>query len=193
MKKSYLSRKDSIILSAIEIIDELGINELSIRELASRQGVSEPALYRHFTSKQDIILGILDYYSSFDDMILNTILNKELDAKDGIRFFVKAYAENLENYPPLTALSLCMDGLGKEEPIVNKSKDILSRRYNFITNLIERDIQSGKLNSFFASSTLADLIFGSANIIVYRWRVGGFSFQLKETIMNTVESILMVC
>ncbi len=51
-------RQKTIIDEALNIIHESGYEALSIRELATRVKISEPAIYRHFLNKEDIILGI---------------------------------------------------------------------------------------------------------------------------------------
>ena len=37
MHNNFLKRKDGIILTSVEIIDQLGVQGLTIREIASRQ------------------------------------------------------------------------------------------------------------------------------------------------------------
>ena len=48
MPKSYLTRKEKIIINAIDILDEGGINGLTMKEIANQQGITEPAVYRQF-------------------------------------------------------------------------------------------------------------------------------------------------
>lgn len=193
MNKIYLSRKESIILSAIEIIDELGIHELSIRELAGRQGVSEPALYRHFKSKQDIVLAVLDYYSHFDTMIADTIKKRDFSARDGIRFFVHSYSENLENYPALTAILFSYDILMYNPETGEKIKEIIALRTNTIRDLVEEGQKNGEISSNFSSEDLTDIILGTGRFIILKWRIDKYGYSLKERSMKALESLFRVC
>jgi AcrR family transcriptional regulator len=54
----FTERQKQIIEAAIQIISEGGIQELSIRKLAEIVGISEPAIYRHFENKADIMMNI---------------------------------------------------------------------------------------------------------------------------------------
>ena len=56
---SLLNRKDSIVITAIEIMSELGIHGLTTKEIARRQGISEGTIFRYFRSKNEIILSML--------------------------------------------------------------------------------------------------------------------------------------
>ncbi|MDD4730008.1 MAG: NAD(+)--rifampin ADP-ribosyltransferase [Dysgonamonadaceae bacterium] len=56
-----LHRKERLIRTAIEIVDEIGIQGLTTKEIAKRQDVSEATLFRHFASKNELLKAVLDY------------------------------------------------------------------------------------------------------------------------------------
>lgn len=54
------TRQSQIKKAVLEKISTEGIGKLSTRNLASKIGVTEGALFRHFSSKKEIMLSILD-------------------------------------------------------------------------------------------------------------------------------------
>ncbi len=52
-------RKGEILDAAMDVFGERGYDGGSMREIASRVGVTEPALYRHFPSKEAIFLTMM--------------------------------------------------------------------------------------------------------------------------------------
>jgi TetR/AcrR family tetracycline transcriptional repressor len=48
-------RRDEVLQAAIELLDEVGLDGLTMRLLASRLGVRASALYRHYPSKQALL------------------------------------------------------------------------------------------------------------------------------------------
>lgn len=50
--------RPALIQAAIELIDELGIGALTLRELASRVGVTHAAPYRHFRDKSALLRAV---------------------------------------------------------------------------------------------------------------------------------------
>jgi AcrR family transcriptional regulator len=62
------SRKDQILLKAVELFGSRGFDSVTIRQLADQCGISEPALYRYFRSKDDIYDGVLDSIRSHVDV-----------------------------------------------------------------------------------------------------------------------------
>lgn len=59
-----------IIEVALELFSEQGYEQTSLREIADRLGVTKAALYYHFKTKDDIVLGIVERMSApIDDTI----------------------------------------------------------------------------------------------------------------------------
>jgi len=52
---------EQVLQGAIAIVDQLGAEGLSIRELARSLGVKAPSLYRYFPDKAGIELAVVDY------------------------------------------------------------------------------------------------------------------------------------
>ena len=190
MKKKYLTRKENIIITAIEIVDQLGIQGLTIRELANRQEVTEAAIYRHFANKESIILAVIDKFSYFDSMIKNTIKEQGLNTKEGIIFFVKSYGEYYENYPAITSILFTFD-MFKEYPEISEHINSISNaKFKFISDFIKSGINNGELKKEVKNEEFADIILGLITEVTQRWRKNNYGFSLKEKLMSTVEMLL---
>jgi len=58
----YTDKQNEIIHAAIELVSDIGIQRLTIKNLSKKIGMVEGAIYRHFDSKIDILLGILEIF-----------------------------------------------------------------------------------------------------------------------------------
>lgn len=188
--KQYISRKQSIVISALEIINELGIEGLSIRELAKRQGVVEGALYKHFKSKEEILQAILDYYTRYDSKIKNTIDNSKLTPRESIKFIIKSYAEIFESNPALICITRSFEIMVIDDPIVNRVKEIYTARLNYLTYLIEEGQKDGSIDTNILGEDLSSIIFGLFRTITLKWRISNDSFPLKPRVEGALESLL---
>lgn len=58
----YPRRTDrrSIVSAAIEVMDERGLDNVSLRAIATRLGVRQPGLYHHFAAKADLLDAVAD-------------------------------------------------------------------------------------------------------------------------------------
>ena len=55
-----LPRRDEIVARTFELVRERGFAGLRMRQIAEKVGVTEGALYRHFPSKEAILLALVD-------------------------------------------------------------------------------------------------------------------------------------
>jgi AcrR family transcriptional regulator len=53
-------RRDQILDRASELATESGLGQLTMKRIASRVGFSEAAIYRHFPTKEALLLGLMD-------------------------------------------------------------------------------------------------------------------------------------
>lgn len=186
----YLHRKESIILTAIEIIDDLGIRELSSREIAARQEMSEGTLFRHFKNKNEILLGVLEHYSKFDTDIKDSIRIKKLCFKDAIAYVLTSYSEYFENYPAITAVPQSFEILLYDEELGEKVRSILRARSDFIEYIIDEGKDHGEIPDGINSEYLTDIILGFFRRVVFKWRAEKYSFPLKDRMLAILEMIL---
>ena len=57
-------RRTEVLHAAIELLDEVGLDGLTMRVLASRLGVRAGALYRHYPSKQALLDAMVEHLAS---------------------------------------------------------------------------------------------------------------------------------
>lgn len=190
LERSLIHRKETLIITAIEIINELGFQGLTTKEIAKRQGVSEATLFRHYKSKNDLLLSILDFYSQYDNDIISTIRIKKMKPKQGILFFVESYGVYYQNYPEITAITQIYDELSSNPDLGDKVKEIYNQRSGFIMKMIDEAQKLGELREDISSENLADIITSTFNGICLKWRMNDYKFSLSERLLTTVNMLL---
>lgn len=178
-----------MIITTIDIIDELGIMGLSTREIANKEGVSEATLFRHYKNKNDLLKAVLDYFTKFDKDMYHTTKLKKLSPLDSIRFLINSLAEYYENYPAITVLTQLMDTLKYEPEFEDKIKSIILTRTRLIQQLIDGAKGGGELVDAIDTEILADIITGTIREVCLKWRLDR-NFSLKERINSSINSIL---
>jgi TetR/AcrR family fatty acid metabolism transcriptional regulator len=101
--KRLTPRQKEIIAAALDIVAEQGIQRLTIKNLARAVKVSEPALYRHFRSKYDILISIIAWYKQFFIEMANKMSRSEQPAVDKIG---SLYQEMFRSFVERPALSI---------------------------------------------------------------------------------------
>ena len=190
MESVILHRKESLILTAIDIINELGIQGLSIREVAKRQKITSAAIFSHFKSKSDLINDVLNHYTQYDDIILQSINLKNLSGNEAIIYYVDSFYTYYESYPAITSIILACDGLRCEPDFRNKIEDIIRTRRNFLNLMVKECQEAQELRADMESEYITDIINGACREVCLNWRMSGFGFSLKDRVMTMLDQIL---
>lgn len=187
MSLSVLHRKEQLIITVIDIIDELGIQKLTTKEIAKRQNVSEATLFRHFKNKNELLIAVLDYFSQFDDDIFQSAKMKQLNAVESLKYLVNSYAVYYESYPAISSILQLFEVLRYDVELSDKIAEIQNRRTEMLTQLIEDAQKEGSLPSDMDCSILAVMIYGCFREICLNWRMERGQFSLRERTQASLE------
>ncbi|MCB9247765.1 MAG: TetR/AcrR family transcriptional regulator [Ignavibacteriales bacterium] len=184
-------RQKTIIDEALNIIHERGYEALSIRELANRVKISEPAIYRHFLNKEDIILGILSRISDFDQELIKSV-NKKDSPLEKLNEFIKFHFSFLEKNKQMTSVIFAEEIFTQSNILKEKLLKILKHRKMLIVDIIESAKSDNKIKEV-DSTELSKIIIGTIRMSVLEWKLGNFSYSLIESgnkIIKNLEKLI---
>jgi len=104
MKQAYHhgNLRESLVETALEMVENEGVESITLRELTKRLGTSRSALYRHFDSKEALIQEVIRAgFEQFDDVITPTLLQKEFDVVTRLSNMGQAYIDFALNKPAI--------------------------------------------------------------------------------------------
>ncbi|PKM49558.1 MAG: TetR/AcrR family transcriptional regulator [Firmicutes bacterium HGW-Firmicutes-7] len=190
MQLTLLHRKESIVFTTIDVMNEYGVQALSTREVARREGITEGAIFKHFPRKKDLLIAVLDYFTKCDEEIFNEIIENKLMSKDAIICFVDIYTTYYQNYPAITSIAQALDEMRCNPELEDKVKNILNNRLEFMIVLIEQGQVNGYISKDTDKVTLADIIIGTLQGICLRWRFENYQFSLKANSLQATQMII---
>ncbi len=187
-----LHRKELIILAAIEVINEFGVLGFSTKEVSKRVGISEPAIFKHFKTKSELLHAVLELFSHYDLDVIHSIRAKKLKAIESLHQFINTYATYYENYPAITELTQSFEDFRRDPNFTDKIQEILQTRKSFLIELIEQGMSSGELRADINSEYLAVTILGMEREWCLSWRFSGHIYSLKEKITSTLNLLMQL-
>ena len=110
----YSDRQVQIIDAAIKLMGEGGIQMLTTKNLAREVSVTEPALYRHFSSKANLILQVLEYLKSRIIYRLTCIVDSDNTPVEKLRELVKRQFQAFVSRPEIVVV-LLSEGLSERQ------------------------------------------------------------------------------
>jgi len=188
--EQYLKRKERLLISAIRLLDEAGLAGLTTRELARREGISEPAVYRHYDGKVEVLLAVLNRFSEFDEVLENTVIENKMPPLDAIRHIIDTYASYYAGYPEITSVLYSVDVWKYDKALDLRLKEIMNHRQLLMQKLVDKAVEEGMLRNTDKSETLAELLSGIVGLATQQWRMRDMKYDLKSRIHEMVQIFL---
>jgi len=173
-------RQKEIVVAGISIIADKGIQSLSIRNVANSVGISEPAIYRHFENKNDLLLHITHYIIDDWENVIRQNWNVDIPALDELglimREVVHSFAED-ENVAAASYSLLLL--LQKDKPILQKIQSVIELAIVRTDGILEKGQEAGEVRNGIPARELAMIIFGALRLLIERWNLSSNSFDIK--------------
>ena len=190
MELDASQRKEYIILNAVELISEKGMNNISTKEIARRLNISESLIFKLFPKKNDLLMGVLEHFSFYDKDMFYTAINKNENSLEAIRFYINSYMIYYENYPAVIAVYQSYDSLKGDALLEEKAERIFSERINDLTALIRKAQENELIHSTVNAEDIATILSSVMRGLCIKWRISEYSYSLKEKVKDATDLIL---
>lgn len=186
-------RQQQILEASIKLIDEKGIQGLTIKNLSKAIGISEPGIYRHFASKTEIILNILNSFKEMAVILSDLLESYEGTAMEKITFMFSKMLDMFSETPPMVSVIFSEEIFKNEEVLKNKIVEILNLHAQTLENIIEKGQQEVNVRNDIDKQSLALMAMGSMRLLVKRWDLNDHNFNLQENgdkLINVLNKVL---
>jgi AcrR family transcriptional regulator len=173
-------RQLEIIQAAGKRLASNGLSGLTVKTLAADMGFVESALYRHFKSKDDILVLMLEYLYQNIQERFEPILAQDVDAKTKlVQIFDSQFRYFKEN--PHFVIVVLSDGLIDEsEGMRNQIIKMFLYKIQIINELVNQSMTQRKMQSELPQETLIHFLMGGFRLTMFKWKTLRFSFDLVK-------------
>ncbi len=172
-------RQQQIIEESINIIDEKGIQGLTIKNLSKAIGISEPGIYRHFESKTEILLSILNNFKELAIMLSEMMETYEGTAIEKISFMFSKMLELFSETPSMVSVIFSEEIFKNEFVLKNKIIEILNLHAQTLENIVTKGQLEKNVREDIDNKSLALIAMGSLRLLVKKWDLNNHNFNLK--------------
>lgn len=170
-------RRAQILEATLSIMKERGLEGTTTRRIAERVGITEPALYRHFRSKKEIILEALEELSRRPLQVLLAVVGEEGTVPERILRMSEAfYGFVMDN--PEDALLLFEVMTAARDPVI---REALGEKFLDYILVISEMFEMGKQEG----SVREDL-----NTVVAAWQILALAVTLVHAALMGLGDVL---
>lgn len=180
MQNNFQDRKEQIIYTAIQIISEEGVKKLTLKNIASRIGISDAALYRHFKNKHDIIQCMIGMVgNNLTKRLSVAVVNSEAPLYK-LKKVLKEHLAYIENNKGLPRI-IFSESVHQNDPVLRKLVlNMVNNYLDFIKGILVQARENGKIRKEINIDAAAHAFFGLVQATVLIWSLSDFEHSIPK-------------
>ena len=185
-------RQIEITEVALELISEKGIQGLTIKNLAKKIGITEPAIYRHYNSKTDILIAVLDLFKQNTEQLFEKELNTDSKAIDKIEHLFTRHFASFSATPSLVSVIFSEEIFRNEPVLIAKISEVIGKNDKILTTIIVNGQKSGEIRTDIEAKHLSTIMMGTLRLFVKKWQFSAYSYNLPKEGKKLIDSIKLL-
>jgi AcrR family transcriptional regulator len=187
MLSEFSKRQTQIIQASIAIIAKKGIQGLTMKNIAASVGISEPAIYRHFSSKNEILSGIIKLMrmKSQENVQVSKI---ELSPMQRLELSLRNRTEAFVSNPALAAIIFSEEIFISDNHLSQEIRAIMNEREAMFVELLTKGQAVGEVRDDIEIDQLATMIIGAFRFTVTKCHLFDCGVNLEEEVDRLIET-----
>lgn len=181
MNQAISERQLEIIASAGKILSLSGVSGLTIKNLAKEMNFSESAIYRHFASKEDIIIAMLDHLAdTMDERYSKAVVENQSPKEKFKALFQNQFS--FFNSNPYFVAAVFSDGLMEHSDRINRTiLKIMAVKIKHLKPIVHQGQQEGVFTNSVSSEEIIHIVIGAVRLQMFKWRSSNFKFDIESS------------
>jgi len=188
---NYSKRQYEILMKSIELIAEKGIQNLTIKNLSQKIGISEPAIYRHFKNKLEILKAVLELFKRESIESFDIQEKEEYSIKKLEEIFMEHINKFNEN-PYIAFVIFSEEFFMNNSDLQTLITEIMSYSINRIKKIIKDGQERGEIRGDIEPENLTLIFFGGLRLLVKEWSQNGFNEDLLKKGESYIKTFIKI-
>lgn len=172
-------RQAQIVAVSLSIIAKRGIQSLTIKNIAAELSITEAAIYRHFKSKHDILLAIMDMFEQISTNVPK-LYDPSLTALEKMELFLNHRYITFASDHDLARVMFAEVLFQSDDELSLRMMQIMKKHKKQLDSIIDSGQKNGELRTDLDAKTMFRIIIGSMRLLVNQWCLSGFEFDLLK-------------
>ncbi len=168
------NRQTEIIDAALKLTAKGGIQELTIKNIAGELGITEPAIYRHFQNKSEIVKSMIRH---FDEGVVPDGKEKGFE---GIAAFIRSRIRQVINTPSLARVMFAEELFLDDPEYSDLLLSLMHRHKHTLRRFFLEAQEQGEIRKDIHADQLFRLVFGPVRLLIKQWGMADQAFNLQE-------------
>ena len=159
--------------AALDLLADTTLDDLTTRQIAKRVGVSQPALFRHFHTRDGILEAVVDLMRERLSASVARLFDGDRSAIELARGLVEVLFEHAERHPGLVRLVLAESVNGEQTSYRASLDHLVSMQKAFFVTLVRKAQERGEVTRSVDPEVAATLAIALVQGTLLGWMRGG--------------------
>lgn len=179
-RKSADSRKAEIVTTMLRLADELGPDRLTTLAVAQAVGLTQPGIFRHFPTKQDLWLAVAAHIDRSMTAAWQDALAANSAPYDQIAALIQVQLRHIAANPAIPAILHSRELHGENAALRAQFVGLMTRFQTLLKDALTDGRDQAVFHADLAPSDAAILLISLVQGLAIRWSLGQRAFSLMD-------------
>lgn len=177
-RKTADDRKAEIVATALRLADELGPDRMTIQAVADAVGLTQPAIFRHFPTKQTLWQAVAEAITERMTAAWEGVLAKMNEPDQQLVALVLVQFQQIEANPAIPSILHSRELQTENGDLRQCFRVLMTRFQGLLQAELTRARDTGRVRSDLVPEDAAVLLVSLIQGMALRWSLGDRSFPL---------------
>lgn len=162
--------KNALIEEALKMVEEEGLERISLRDITKRVGTSRSAIYRHFDSKEALMREVvMAGFARLAKHLEPALTLENLGTVERFRMMAERYMEFARSYPALYRMIFGERAMQARESVHDINDPMQETGFHALKSLVERAQNEGlirKEEPMLIATVIWAMMHGQASLLI---------------------------
>lgn len=177
-RKSAAARREEIVETVLQLAGEVGPDRLTTMAIAAEIGITQPAIFRHFPTKQDLWTAIAARIGEQLEERWSSAERSGSMPAQRLRTVVAAQLTLIRSTPAIPAILFSRELHAENDALRRGFHDLLQRFHRLLMRTIDEGRAAGEFRADLNPRDSAYLVIGLIQGLALRWSLSGRAFDI---------------
>lgn len=175
-----LTKRESILLASLEIVQDQGLNELTTAKIARMSGTAETVIYRHFAGKHAIMAELLQRVSTEFQESTAAIVSENVSPLTKLANITDFYLNFIHRTRGISRILFSEQiHLAKSDDPIKQIARALAREFRgCVTKIIKEGVVCGQFAQDLDAEIASMSFMGFFYLLIHEWSLDDFAWQI---------------
>lgn len=179
MRKSAEDRKAEIVATTLRLADELGPDRLTTLAVAKTVGVTQPGIFRHFPTKQDLWLAVAAQIAQTMTSAWEVVLEADAPPKDRVTDLITVQLRQITAHPAIPAILHSRELHTENAALRAQFIALMTQFQTLLVDALTEARAQGVFRADLVPKDAAILLISLVQGLALRWSLGQRAFSLE--------------